>query len=389
MKHAVFVLFYPDLIPRYRLMVRALKKNGWRITVITWKRGEVKAFSDDAVDAWYQVEVPADAATVSMLLRLPSLYREVVRIAKGLGVVDVVFLTHYFLLPLARRLPFEWRLRIYDAAEFYAMDLSLYFGFASGLTRPVLQVLEKRMVANCDGILTVDSCDSWFDRYYRGMGRPAQVLWNVPAMEDDPKEEEVCTAAAICDGRPAVVYVGALMHSKGLEVGIRAAEQVRKHFPEVLFLFVGPWLENPDTAQTLVRELDLEQHVRFLAPLPYRSMVALLHSARVGLLLLQRSHNYELVGAGNGRKLFAYMQASLPVVAPDFGEIGVLVKQLDCGVCVNTESSDAVAAAICTYLSEPENAKMDGARGRSAFVERFNWEVESRQFNDFVNGLDS
>ncbi len=387
MPHAVFVLFYPDLIPRYRLMTRALKARNWRISVITWDRtGESTLQPEQSVDDWYQVKLPISGSVPSLLISLPRFHRKAMDILQRMDRDVLLFLTHYFLLPLSRRLPSEWTC-VYDASEYYAHDLSLYSGPMARWVRYLLEFFERSWVAGMAGILTVDSGGGWLRRYYEASGRPVHVLWNLPARADDPSEAQVMKAAHYCEGRPSVVYVGGLKRAKGIEIGVRAADQVRDRFPGVLFLFVGTWLEDSRTIESLVDRLGLREHVRFLPPMPYGEMLALLKSASLGIALNQRMRNYGLVGMGNGRKFFAYMQAGLPVVAPDFGKAGALLECVGCGVRVDTASECAVAQAVCAYLEDPKRALADGARGRAAFVGRYNWELESGGFLGFIQSL--
>jgi len=62
------------------------------------------------------------------------------------------------------------------------------------------------------------------------------------------------------------------------------------------------------------------------------------------------------------------------VVAPDFPEIGKIVREAGCGVLVDPTDPEAVARAIVRLLSHPEEARRMGKRGRKAVEERYCWE---------------
>lgn len=89
-------------------------------------------------------------------------------------------------------------------------------------------------------------------------------------------------------------------------------------------------------------------------------MLAHLHYAKIGLALHQNEHIYPYVSAGNGRKLFSYMQAGIAIIAPKFGEIGKSVADAKCGVLINSEDVKEVANTIIQLLSDPQEMREVG-----------------------------
>lgn len=109
--------------------------------------------------------------------------------------------------------------------------------------------------------------------------------------------------------------------------------------------------------------------------------------AHVALALQQPVGSFLLVSKGNGRKFFTYMQAGLPIIAPNFGEIGLVVKEERCGILVDTTRPEEIAEAITYLLEHPEEAKAMGKRGRRAIEEKYNWEIEKKKLLDAYHNL--
>ncbi len=384
--HATLLLFSPGLPPRHNLMLRSLHAHGWRISVIAWDRGvgESRMLSDytDFIEDWQHIHIPGAIGSARNALRLGQLYRAYREVLARSEPPDLTIFSHLFLLPLLSAWPGK---KVYDALEMYALNMSFYFGPLHRLMRPVMSLIEGFLARRADGILTVDSRQGWLETHYRRWNRLVTVLWNVPSRAEDPTQSEIAALGHAYGHRKAIMFVGGLLPQKGLRVALWAAATVVKKYPEALFVFIGPLRDNQIEVAALVKDLGIQENVRFMAPVPYSSLVAHLRHALVGLALYQHDRTYPYVSAGNGRKFFAYMQAGLPIVAPDFGEIGRAVQMAGCGVLVNTEDAQAVATAIIDLLDHPEEAARLGANGRKAFETRFNWEIEERKFLAFID----
>jgi glycosyltransferase involved in cell wall biosynthesis len=81
------------------------------------------------------------------------------------------------------------------------------------------------------------------------------------------------------------------------------------------------------------------------------------------------------------------MQAGIPIIGPNFGEVGKAVTMADCGLLVDTENANEVSEAITRLLDRPDEASRMAANGRSAFLEHFNWEKERIRFLNLVETI--
>jgi len=177
------------------------------------------------------------------------------------------------------------------------------------------------------------------------------------------------------------------MRKQGLRVALQAAALVKEQHPNALFLFMGPLKDDPEIVRELIQARHLESQVLFLEFMRYRKMLAHLRHARIGLLLYQPERNILYCGPGTGRKCFTYMQAGIPMVAPNFGEVGLLAKEENCGFLVDTTDAVEVARTITYLLDNPQEAAAMGGRGRRAFEEKYNWDREQDKYIQFIEGV--
>ncbi len=179
---------------------------------------------------------------------------------------------------------------------------------------------------------------------------------------------------------PLVAYVGRLTREVGAIVMADAARIVAPR-RDVRFTLAGPI--EPELAETITRRTSA-----VLVELPGRlgrtEVVALLHDARVGMVLFQPVANYV---EAYPTKLFEYMASELPVVASDFPVWREIVAEVDCGLLADPTDPIAVADAIEELLADPERAAAMGRRGRQAVLERYRWEPQGARLVDLYSAL--
>jgi glycosyltransferase involved in cell wall biosynthesis len=109
-------------------------------------------------------------------------------------------------------------------------------------------------------------------------------------------------------------------------------------------------------------------------------------SSHIGLVLLRPgkiNHIHALP-----HKMFDYMMAGLPVVAPSFAEeVSRIVKESDCGLRVNSSDPMELAQALDRLASDPSLRRRLGENGRRAVLEKYNWEVEGARLTRMYNEL--
>lgn len=268
---------------------------------------------------------------------------------------------------------------VYDVYEFHlqyaAEDLPLWQRWLV----PLLRRVESYIVSRVAGVLTVDSYRGQLAARYRSLNPNTEVLYNVPVRgEERPRASEELRARY--EGRLLVVYIGGMSEKKGALRAVEVAESVVLDVPSGLFLFIGKFHERlEERFWERVDDAGLRDHVEYVPWLPYDEMMEYLSIARVGLALHQPNERYRMVGKGNGRKMFTYMHVGVPIVGPDFGALGELIRDENVGLVVDTTNPAEIAAAVTRLLHHPEEARAYGENGRRAIRERYNWETETEK----------
>lgn len=336
----------------------------------------------DVFDEWVWIRLPAPVWSFKLLAKLPQYYYKVLQLIAGMPSPDLVILTHILLLPLA----FFCRGRkIYDAFEMYPIHLLQYCPALEPWVRPFWNLAEGLMVTRMDGVTTIDSRRGWLEKFYQRWNRRVQVIWNVPDKGDEPEEAGSENPAQDFPGRRVIVYIGGLMQKQGLRVCLKAVPLVKLEYPDVLFLFIGEMKDDPEEIQDMVSSLGIAANVGFPGFIPYKQMVPILRRAQAALAILQPGGLNDYLAKGNSRKFFNYMESGIPIIAPNFGEVGLLVREENCGIIVDPTDSARVAAAAAYLLDNPKEARAMGDRGRQAYLQKYNWSVEEPKFLDFVN----
>jgi glycosyltransferase involved in cell wall biosynthesis len=185
--------------------------------------------------------------------------------------------------------------------------------------------------------------------------------------------------------RPDAVLtcVGRLEPTKGQHHLIAAAAKLKERFPVVEVLLAG--LEPPHAvgygaslvglADRLGVHLELHPHVQDIEPLLERTTIYVQPSFR------------DSKGRGGEGLPMALVEASwaaLPVVGTDIGGVREAVDEGVTGVLVPPSDANALAAAIETYLLDPELARAAGQAGADFARSRFRPQVVSTELFDLV-----
>lgn len=88
-------------------------------------------------------------------------------------------------------------------------------------------------------------------------------------------------------------------------------------------------------------------------------------------------------------KMFEYMSAGIPVIASNFSLWKKIIKEANCGICVDPLNVDEIANAITYIIEHPQQAKQMGENGRKAVEEKYNWEQEGKKLIKIYEELSS
>jgi len=171
------------------------------------------------------------------------------------------------------------------------------------------------------------------------------------------------------------IYVGSLTHTRCWPELLQALARVRSL--DLRLHLVGMFADGSEREfEALVRQLGLADRVVVEPWLPIAEAYQRVLEADIGLVLLRPGiHNHVLALP---HKMFDYMLAGLPVIAPKFAvEVAEIVRNANCGLLTDTSSVEEIAAALERLVLDPEERRRLGENGRQAVRERYNWEREA------------
>lgn len=249
---------------------------------------------------------------------------------------------------------------IYDSHEFAPEEFADSWRWRM-LARQHVVRIEERYIREADAVVTVSNgiADALAQRYR--LGRPT-VISNMPAWQ--------ATKFRPATNRITVLYHGSIVPRRGLETLVKS---------------VALW---PAKFRLIIRgpaQGGFDQHLRGLAT-PFGDRVAFepavtpakvvqaAASADIGIFLLSNSTIHARFAMPN--KIFEYIQAGLMVISSGLPEIRLLLERWGCGLCLEQDTAEAIAAKLSMLTPETINrAKMASL----ASAKELNFEEEGRR----------
>ena len=183
--------------------------------------------------------------------------------------------------------------------------------------------------------------------------------------------------------KKVIVSVGRLVHRKGQDRLIEAMPEILKSIPHAHLLLVGegPYREH---LQTLVKKHNLEASVTFIGRIQYKDLPSYICVGDI-FAMPSRSRLMGLEVEGLG---IVYLEASscgLPVLAGDSGGAPDALVQNETGLVVNGTDDQQIAKAAIKLLTNIELSKKMGMAGRQWIIDKWRWEIWSKDFEKLLN----
>lgn len=175
-------------------------------------------------------------------------------------------------------------------------------------------------------------------------------------------------------GKFVVGFAGLHGLAYALEAVLKAAS-VLANFPEIHFLLIG---EGPEKHWLQEKaKLDGLANISFFSSLPAARMPEIFSAMDVELIPLRR---HDLFKGMLPAKLFEAMGAGVPLIGALQGEAQRILKNANCGICVEPEDAQAMAEAILTLLRDPALRRKLGENGRAYVSNHYNRKEVAEQF---------
>ncbi len=139
------------------------------------------------------------------------------------------------------------------------------------------------------------------------------------------------------------------------------------------------------TARHLASAYGVEEHVELLGYVTYRENIERAAQATIGCAFFDPAP-HAVVTLQN--RLFEYMFCGVPVmVTKESGVMEEIVREVKCGLVVNSLDPSSIAAGACQLLEDPVEAAEMGRRGRKAVLEKYNFDVALDAMIEFYKGI--
>lgn len=194
-----------------------------------------------------------------------------------------------------------------------------------------------------------------------------------------PMLGELESAVAWKDKADEVCYVGSIAQIRGVKELVRAMEST---CTPVRLNLVGGFAEVQVEAE--VRLYPGWDKVNATGVLGRQGVRDVLGRSVAGVVTLHPASNYL---DSLPIKMFEYMSAGIPVIASDFDLWQTIVRDSQCGLCVDPMDPVAIASAVDYLVSHRDEAEKMGRNGRQAVLSRYNWAREEAKLIEFYDRL--
>ncbi len=166
-----------------------------------------------------------------------------------------------------------------------------------------------------------------------------------------------------------ICYIGGITRVRGIIELINAIENI-----DVTLHLAGEF--ESEELKKEVENLNEWKKVKYYGFVNREKIKEILSICKLGIVTLFPVKNY-LVALPV--KLFEYMSASLPVIASNFPLWREIVEGNNCGICVDPRNINEISKAIEYLINNPQEAKKMGENGKTAVLEKYNWEKEEKK----------
>lgn len=158
-------------------------------------------------------------------------------------------------------------------------------------------------------------------------------------------------------------------------------------YPDVDLWLIGPQkqsFEDEQDNESLVKELGIVDRVIFLGPQSATIIPQLLVNAEI--LAFDRPDTLQN-RCGFSTKLGEYLMSGNPVIATETGDTGLFLKDGQSALLVKPDDQAQFKEKIDWALSNTEEARMIGKKGREVALKYFNYRIETEKMVRIMNLL--
>ena len=375
--------YAPD--PRVHKEALSLINQGYSVSVLCWDRQRSKK-KVEVIDGvlvrrfrYLMAKGIASYTTSGCLFLLTCL---VILLKETSRQTRIVVHCHDF-----NTLPVGWVLRVvsrrirlvYDSHENFSELLSTIAPrFMASLTRGV----ERLMLGKVDALIAVND---WILHILQPYCRARGVaIYNAPPLSvlQSPGLKNRAEIQRLRSSFGAdsfiLLYYGAIIRHRGFSALLDAASLASKNpTPQLVFVIVG---EGPLTSSLTseIGEKKLSNLVKSYPHVPFARAMLMVKAADAVYIGFEPEDPNNYFASPN--KLFEAMAMGTPVLASSFGLLGKLVRELGCGVTMDSVSGPSILNGIQKLLREDVRVRC-AKNGQHWFKSRYNWNIMEQRLS--------
>ncbi|HYF67662.1 MAG TPA: glycosyltransferase [Ohtaekwangia sp.] len=184
---------------------------------------------------------------------------------------------------------------------------------------------------------------------------------------------------------PVIYTSGSNSDDRNIFNTVKALPLILKTHSNVQMMFVGKYVGNAKEQLTrLAHDLNVKDRLVLGDMLPWEDNFIRTAKAFCGCVFYKKNANNDVTIPN---RIYEYMYCGIPVVASDYPELRKIVETANCGILVNADDPNSIAAAINLLLSDMPNAAELGKNGRKAIQEIYGYHNDLATMIKFYSTL--
>jgi len=209
------------------------------------------------------------------------------------------------------------------------------------------------------------------------------VLPNYVNIQEFMHDEIDVSLKEVFEKYKSILYVGAFDIHRGLESIVRAMPSIIDKIGSVKLFLVGTG-NNIESLKNLARNLNVSNYIVFEGWQPPKRLSSYIHFADICVIPhLKTVHTDNTIP----HKLFQYMLMEKPVIATNCNPIKRIIENENCGVIYNSGDSKDFASKVIGLIQDNEMARKMGLNGKSAVLEKYNWDAASKNLTELYKRM--
>lgn len=172
----------------------------------------------------------------------------------------------------------------------------------------------------------------------------------------------------------SILYLGSTGIRRGLITAIKAINLLKKEIPKIKLIIVGKSRDDK-YLKNICNEMELTDFIDFCGWQDVKKFPSYIEACKICISPLKRNRHHDTTYAN---KIFQYMSLGKPVVISDCTAQKNIVEETNCGLVHKADDANDLAEKILLLYNDSQLASKFGQNGRKAVLQKYNWEVTSK-----------